>query len=85
MHKRQNNEDHIRLSCNVLTFVSLLVLGKLGTRQDFQKVSGREIAQSTEVTQNDDTCMKDRILMYVSVRPAHNQFCVSYVTRQIRH
>jgi hypothetical protein len=34
---------------------------------------------------NDVTCIKDRILMYVSVRPARNHFCVTSVTRQTRH
>ena len=33
-----------------LPFFSLPLLGKLGTRQHFQKISTREIAQSTEVT-----------------------------------
>jgi hypothetical protein len=48
-------------------FLSLPLLGKLGTKQRFQKVSSLEIVQSTEVTRNWHICMKDRISKHVSV------------------
>ena len=61
MQTRQNIEGYMhaktenRITCpsvlHALTFVSLPLLGKLGTRQDFQKVSTREIAQVTGETQ----------------------------------
>jgi hypothetical protein len=38
----------VRLSCIPSLYMSYLLLGKLGTRQYFEKVSSREIVQSTE-------------------------------------
>jgi hypothetical protein len=44
LKKNQNIEPNVMPSL----YMSYQVLGKLGTRQCFQKVSSREIAQSTE-------------------------------------
>jgi hypothetical protein len=56
-------------------FVSLPLLGKLGTRQYFQKVSSREIVQSTEEWHKHVAVhMKKRICKYMSVCPACRHF-----------
>jgi hypothetical protein len=52
----------------VSKLVSLLLLGKLGTRQYFQKVSGTVIAQSTEGWHKNKSCIHERNNMQVSVR-----------------
>jgi hypothetical protein len=60
--------------------VSYLLLGKLGTRQYFQNVSGWEILQSTEEGHKNDTVyMKERICKYESVRPACRHLYMSYL------
>jgi hypothetical protein len=48
IHKNQNIVVRVRLSCMPSLYMSYLLLGKLGTRQYFQKVSTREIMQSRE-------------------------------------
>jgi hypothetical protein len=48
LEKHQNIEARVCPSCMPSLCMSYLVLGKLGTRQYFQKVSTREIMQSRE-------------------------------------
>jgi hypothetical protein len=66
-------------------FVSLPLLGKLGTRQYFQKVSSREIAQSTEEWhKNEVVYIKIRISTCPSVLHAVTLYVLP-ATRQTRH
>jgi ABC-type polysaccharide transport system permease subunit len=79
IQKRQNIEGYMhaktenRITCpsvlHTITFVSLPLLGKLGTRQDFQKVSGWEIAQVTGETQK-WCCMHKWQKIEARVRPS---------------
>ena len=74
--------------CEIVQFVSLLLLGKLGTRQVFQQVSSPEMAQFTQETQKWCHIHKWQNIepnVCLSVCPAHNHFCVSSGTRQTRH
>ncbi len=48
LKQNQNIEARVRLSCMPSHYMSYQLLGKLGTRQYFQKVSTREIMQSRE-------------------------------------
>jgi hypothetical protein len=67
--------ESVRLSCMPSLYMSYLLLGKLGTRQYFEKVSGRRIAQSTEEWhKNEVVYIKLRIFKYVSVYPACRHF-----------
>jgi hypothetical protein len=83
---KNNIQVRVRPSCMPSLYMSYLLLGKLGTRQHFQKVSGREIAQSTEEGHKHVVVyMKEQ---YSSTYPSVLHAVTLYVlpvTKQTRH
>jgi hypothetical protein len=75
LKQNQNIEPRVRLSGMPSLYLSYLLLGKLGARQYFQKVSSRETVQSTEKWHKNDVAWnKIRILNHASVCPACRHF-----------